>query len=165
VQDDVTLGQTFELTRQDADYYSLQLGMNVLSGAFYATRLYRDLRESTGLVYSVGAGLQSGKNRSVLTVSYACDPPNTSKARVLVERNLLLQAKTLLVRGIPLSESSTRGIAGGLLDRALRDLPLDEPIQAAKRYKELTATEVQAAFARWIKVDDFAEVVLGPALK
>ena len=51
VQDDVTLGQTFELTRQDADYYSLQLGMNVLSGAFYATRLYRDLRENTGLVY------------------------------------------------------------------------------------------------------------------
>ena len=51
-----------------------------------------------------------GKNRSVVTVSYACDPPNTSKARVLVERNLremqtkpvtaeeLLQAKTLLVR-------------------------------------------------------------------
>ena len=39
VQDDVTLGQTFELTRQDADYYSLELGMNVLSGAFYATRL------------------------------------------------------------------------------------------------------------------------------
>jgi zinc protease len=177
VQDDVTLGQTFELTRQDADYYSLQLGMNVLSGAFYATRLYRDLRENTGLVYSVGAGLQSGKNRSVVTVSYACDPPNTSKARVLVERNLremqtkpvtseeLLQAKTLLVRGIPLSESSTRGIASGLLDRSLRDLPLDEPIQAAKRYKELTAAEVQAAFARWIKVDDFAEVVLGPALK
>ncbi len=77
----------------------------------------------------------------------------------------LVQAKTLLVRGIPLSESSTRGIAGGLLDRSLRDLPLDEPIQAAKRYKELTAAEVQAAFARWIKVDDFAEVVLGPALK
>jgi zinc protease len=177
VQDDVTLGQTFELTRQDADYYSLELGMNVLSGAFYATRLYRDLRENTGLVYSVGAALQSGKNRSVLTVSYACDPPNAAKARVLVERNLremqtkpvtseeLLQAKTLLVRGIPLAESSTRSVAGGLLDRSVRDLPLDEPIQAAKRYKELTAAEVQAAFARWIKVDDFAEVVLGPAPK
>jgi zinc protease len=177
VQDDVTLGQAFELTRQDADYYPLQLGMNVLSGAFYATRLFRDLRENTGLVYSVGAELQSGKNRSVFTVSYACDPPNTSKARVLVERNLramqtkpvtseeLLQAKTLLVRGIPLSESSTRGIAGGLLDRSLRDLPLDEPVQAAKRYKELTAAEVQAAFGRWIKVDDLAEVVWGPAPK
>lgn len=177
VQDEVTLGQTFELTRQDADYYTLQLGMNVLSGAFYATRLYRDLRENTGLVYSVGAGLQSGKTRSVFTVSYACDPPNVAKARALVERNLremqtkpvtaeeLLQAKTLLVRGIPLSESSIRGIAGGLLDRSLRDLPLDEPILAAKRYKELTAADVQAAFSRWIRLDDLSQVILGPNRK
>ena len=177
VQDDVTLGQTFQLTRQDADYYPLELAMNVLSGAFYSTRLYRDLRENTGLVYSVGAALQSSKTRSVFYIAYACDPPNVSKARALVERNLrdmqtkpitsqeLLQAKTLLVRGIPLSESSTGGIAGGLLDRALKDLPLDEPIRAAKRYKELTAAEVQAAFSKWIKVDDLAQVVLGPEPK
>ena len=174
VQDEVTLGQTFELTRQDADYYPLQLGMNVLSGAFYASRLYRDLRENTGLVYSVGADLQSGKTRSVFSVSYACDPPNVAKARALVERNLremqtkpvtseeLLQAKTLLVRAIPLSESSIHGIAGGLLDRSLKDLALDEPIQAAKRYKELTSADVQAAFSKWLAVDDLAQVVLGP---
>ena len=177
VQDEVTLGQTFELTRQDDDYYPIELGMNVLSGAFYATRLYRDLRENTGLVYSVGAQLQSSKTRSVFAVSYACDPPNVAKARALVQRNLremqtkpvtseeLLQAKTLLVRGIPLSESSTHGIASGLLDRSLKDLPLDEPIRAAKRYKELTAADVQAAFSKWIKVDDLAQVVLGPEPK
>jgi zinc protease len=61
VQDDVTLGQTFELTRQDADYYALQLGLHVLSGGFYASRLYRDLREKTGLVYTIEAQLQSGR--------------------------------------------------------------------------------------------------------
>jgi zinc protease len=177
VQDEVTLGETFELTRRDDDYYPLELGMNVLSGAFYATRLFRDLRENTGLVYSVGAALQSSKTRSVFYVSYACDPPNVAKARALVERNLremqtkpitaqeLLQAKTLLVRGIPLSESSTDGIGGGLLDRSLKDLPLDEPIRAAKRYKNLTASEVQAAFSKWLKVEDLAQIVLGPEPK
>jgi zinc protease len=177
VQDEVTLAETFELTRQDADYYPLQLGMNVLSGAFYSTRLYRDLRENTGLVYSVGAELESGKTRSVLAVSYACDPPNVGRARALVERNLremqtkavtaeeLLQAKTLLVRGIPLSESSTHGVAGGLLERSLRDLPLDEPIRAAKRYKDMTAAEVQAAFSKWIWLEDLAQIVLGPEPK
>jgi zinc protease len=177
VQDEVTLGQTFALTRQDADYYPLQLGLNVLSGAFYSTRLYRDLREKTGLVYSVGAELQSGKTRSVFAVSYACDPPNVAEARALVERNLkemqttpvtpeeLLRAKTLLLRGIPLAEASTYGIASGLLERSLRDLPLDEPIRAAKRYKDLTAADVQAAFSKWIKLDDLAQVVLGPEPK
>jgi len=100
-----------------------------------------------------------------------------TKARALVERNLremqtrpvtaeeLLQAKTLLVRGIPLSESSTHGVASGLLERSLRDLPLDEPIRAAQRYKDLTAAEVQAAFSKWIRVDDLAQIVLGPERK
>jgi predicted Zn-dependent peptidase len=61
------------------------------------------------------------------------------------------------------------GMAHALEHMMFRGSPglssLDEPIQAAKRYKELTAAEVQAAFAHWIKVDDFAEVVLGPAMK
>jgi zinc protease len=177
VQDQVTLGETFGLTRQDVDYYSLQLGMHVLSGGFYATRLFRDLRENTGLVYSVGAGLESSKTRSVFYVSYACDPPKVAEARALVERDLrdmqtkpvtaeeLLQAKTLLVRSIPLSEASLHGIAGGLLDRSLRDLPLDEPALAARRYKELTAADVQAAFSKWLRVDDLVQITLGPATK
>ena len=174
VQDEVSLGQTFELTRQHPDYYALQLGLQVLSGGFYASRLYQDLRERTGLVYSIDARLQSGKTRSVFTVSYACDPANVAKARALVERNLgdlqtkpvtaveLQQAKILLLRRIPLSESSIHGIAGGLLDRSMRDLPLDEPITAAKRYAAFTASDVQAAFAKWLKLEDLAQVVLGP---
>ena len=174
VQDEVSLGQTFELTRQHPDYYALQLGLQVLSGGFYASRLYQDLRERTGLVYSIDARLQSGKTRSVFTVSYACDPGNVAKARALVERNLgdlqtkpvtsveLQQAKILLLRRIPLGESSIHGIAGGLLDRSMRDLPLDEPITAAKRYAAFTASDVQAAFAKWLKLEDLAQVVLGP---
>jgi zinc protease len=125
VQDEVTLGQTFELKRQDDDYYALQLGLQVLSGGFYASRLYQDLREKSGLVYSIGAYLQSSKTRSVFAVSYACDPPNVAKARSLVERNLTMmqtqpitngeleQAKVLLLSRIPLSESSIQGIASG----------------------------------------------------
>jgi len=174
VQDEATLGQTFELPRQDDDYYALQIGLQVLSGGFYASRLYQDLREKSGLVYSVDAQLQSGKTRSVFAVSYACDPPNVARARALVERNLRLlqtqpvsaaeleQAKVLLLRSIPLSESSVHGIAGRLLDRSLRDLALDEPISAAKRYAAFTAADVQAAFSKWLKVEDIAQVVLGP---
>ena len=41
VQDEVRLGQTFELKRQDDDYYALQVGLQVLSGGFYASRLIR----------------------------------------------------------------------------------------------------------------------------
>src|SRR5262249_19585062 len=53
VQDKVTLAETLGLTRYDSDYYALRMGNLVLGGAFYATRLYRDLRKDNGLVYAV----------------------------------------------------------------------------------------------------------------
>ena len=40
-------------------------------------------------------------------------------------------------------------IAGGLIYRATHELPLDEPTRAAHRYLQLTAEQVQAAFAKW----------------
>jgi zinc protease len=42
-------------------------------------------------------------------------------------------------------------------------LPIDEPDRAAKRFNALTADEVRAAFSRWIRPDDFVQVVRGPA--
>jgi zinc protease len=174
VQDQVTLAETISLTRSHPDYYKLQLGNHVLSGAFYASRLYRDLREKAGLVYTVESFIEAGKTRSLFGVVYACDPPNVSKARAMVERDLremqtapvtqeeLQQAKILLLHQIPLSEASTDGIAGGLLSRSLDDLPLDEPVRAAERYLETTAEQVRDAFVTWIRPADFVQVTVGP---
>jgi zinc protease len=50
VPDEVMLAQTLGISRADPDYYPLQLGNHALSEAFYATRLYHDLREEAGLV-------------------------------------------------------------------------------------------------------------------
>jgi len=50
----------------------------------------------------------------------------------------LQQAKALLLRQIPLGESSEEAVAEHF-GRAMIGLPLDEPVAAAKRYSELTA--------------------------
>ncbi len=75
----------------------------------------------------------------------------------------LQQAKALLLRQLPLRESSEEAIAGGLLARARIGLPLDEPTRAARRYFDLTAEQVRAAFKNWIQPNGFVEVVRGPA--
>src|SRR5208337_622646 len=94
VQDAVMLAETLGITRSHPDYYKLEMGNHVLSGAFYATRLYRDLREQAGLVYTVESFLQARKTRAIFAVFYACDPPNVNKAKALVEHNLrLMQIK------------------------------------------------------------------------
>ena len=174
VQDSVTIAEQLDLNRFDRDYYPLQLGNHVLGGGFYATRLYHDLRQVAGLVYNVDVGMQAGKTRTTYEVTYGCDPDKVSKARALIQRDLmqmrttpvspeeLHQAKALLLRQMPLAESSQNAVAGGLLGRALIGLPLDEPFRAATKYVAMTAEEVEAAFARKIRPGDFVQVVRGP---
>ncbi|MFP5207083.1 MAG: M16 family metallopeptidase, partial [Acidobacteriota bacterium] len=109
VQDSVALAEQVDINRFNPDYYPLQLGNHVLGGGFYATRLYHDLRQVSGLVYYVGVDLSASKTRASFSVNYGCDPKNVSKARALVVRDLeqmrtqpvseddLHQAKALLL--------------------------------------------------------------------
>ena len=175
VQDEVTLAETVGIRRTDPDYYPLELGNHVLGGAFYATRLYRDLRENAGLVYYVSASLEAGENRALYMVRYACDPSHVPKVHAIAVRELrdmqtrrvtpaeLQQAKALLLQEIPLGDSDIGSIAQGLLYRATHRLPLDEPTIAARRYVKLSAEEVRAAFAKWLRPDQLVRVTLGPA--
>jgi zinc protease len=177
VQSSVTLAQEVGLTRFDPDYYALQVGNNVLGGGFYATRLYHDLRQETGYVYNVDDRLTSTRTRSVYTVTYGCDPENISKARDLIVRDLramqtvdvtpqeLQQAKALLLRQMPLRESSEEAVANGLLARAQIGLSLDEAAKAGQKYFSMTAADVRAAFAKWIRPEGFVQVTRGPAGK
>lgn len=177
IQDSVDLALELGLNRFHPDYYALQVGDYVLGGGFYATRLYRDLRQKAGYVYNVDNSLNAGETRATYSVTYGCDPDNVSKARLLVEQELaamrttevtpaeLQQAKALLLRQITMRESSEDAVAGGFVARALIGLPLDEPLRAAQRYYALTAADVKAAFEKWIHPAAFVQVVRGPAPK
>jgi len=82
-----------------------------------------------------------------------------------VPEETLKQAKVLLLKQVPLSESSVRSIAEGLISSAMNGLPLNEPIVAANMYAKVTPQQLQAAFAKWIRPHDFVEVVEGPGAK
>jgi Peptidase M16 inactive domain len=111
LQNSVNLSEMITITRFDPDYDPLQLANHVLGEDFYPTRLYHDLRQVTG--YDVDVRLNALKTRAIYTVTYACDPMNVSKARELIQRDLisiqkenvtpaeLQQAKALLLRQIP----------------------------------------------------------------
>jgi len=175
VQDKITLAETLLLTRTNEDYYALQLGNHVLGGGFYATRLYRDLREKSGLVYFVDSSFTVGLTRGIYQVEYACDPPNVSKARAVILRDLqelqakkvtaqeLHQAKLMLLRDIPLAESSVDYIIRGWLTYSALGLPLDERVHAGRIYVKLEAKDVQKAFAKWLRSNDLVQVTQGPA--
>ncbi|HLH04789.1 MAG TPA: pitrilysin family protein [Bryobacteraceae bacterium] len=175
VQDEVTLAQELEMNRFNPDYYAIRLGNHVLAGGLYATRLWRDLRQNTGYVYTVNTDIEAGETRATYTIEFGCDPKNVSKARAIIDRDLndmaksdvspaeLQQAKALILRQIPLAESSEDAVAGGFIARARIGMPLDEPFKAAEKYFSMSADEVKAAFAKRVKPGDFVQVVRGPA--
>ena len=177
VQDIVILAQTLPLSRRNPDYYPLELGNAVLGGSFYSTRLSIALRKQSGLVYSVDSTLEAGRTRGAYLVEYACDPPNVTKAAAMIRREIadmqrtpvgneeLLRVKELLVRQIPLEESSVDAIAGGIISRVDLGLPLDEPTVAARRYIELGPQQIETAFRKWMRPADLVRVSEGPAPK
>ncbi len=174
IQDEAYLAEELPMNRYNPDYYALELGNHVLGGGFYATRLYHDLRQATGYVYSVDDSLAANRSRTIYTVTYASDPQNVFKARALIDRDLeemqkqnvspgeLDQAKAILLRQIPLSESSEDQVGDELVALAELGLPLDEPRRAAGHYLDLSADQVREAFAKWIRPGDFVQIVQGP---
>jgi zinc protease len=174
VQDNVYLAQTLSMTRTDPDYYALALGNAVLAGGFYASRLSIDLRKTSGLVYSVNSTLQSGRTRSIWLVNYASDPDKVKRAGAIAAEDLhrmqtapvgaseLARAKAILLREMPLAESSINEIARAFAERRDLNLPLDEPVVAAQHYIALTPTDVQAAFKKWMRPTDLVRASQGP---
>jgi len=177
VQDSVDMAQTIAITFDNPDRFAINLGNQVLGGGFYASRLTRDLREKHGLVYTVGVGLDARKHRGSYKVFFGCDPDKVGAASALVVQNLrqmqqqpvtdteLKQAKGILLRRIPLGESSFGAIGGQLLTLSQEGKPLDAMTIAGQHYLQLTAPEVQQAFAKYLRPDGLVTAVKGPAPK
>ena len=173
LQDSVSLAETIALPVTSLDRYTLLLG-NTILGSGFSSRLYQDLRIKSGYVYSVSSRLDWSRTRADYSVSFGADTQNVEKARSLIVRDLkamqttpvsdaeLVRAKAELLRRLPMRRASVSGIAGQYLYLTGLGLPLDQPRAAAKRYLEMTAAEVQQAFAKWIRPDDLAQVVKGP---
>ena len=174
-QDSVQMTETIDVTRDDAARFALTLGNEVLGGGFYASKLYHDLRDTSGLVYSVGTRYDFGRHRSTYTVSFGADPGNVAAASAIIVRDLrqmqhepvsaneLRRAKGILLRQIPLGEASFNAIGGELLQLAIEGKPLDALTIAGRHYLKLTASEVQKAYAKHIRPEDFVIAVKGPA--
>jgi zinc protease len=98
-----------------------------------------------------------------------------SKARELIVHDLeqmrtkdvsdseLHLAKAMLLRQIPLSAASEESLARGMAARAEMGLPLDEPVEAAKKYLQLSADDVKNAFAKHVNTGNLVQIVRGPA--
>lgn len=176
VQDSVYLAQTVADGIRNPDRFALEVGNEIL-GSGFASRLMQDLRVRTGMVYTTGSDFGWSANRGAFVITYGSDPDKTTKARDAALRNVtamqntpvsseeLLNAKTSILRAIPMDRASFGGIAGQYLELATLGLPLDEPDRRANAVYTMTAKQVQEAFHRWARPADMAQIIRGPVPK
>lgn len=173
VQSTVELSETTSLLRTDPEWATLQLANTMLSGGF-SSLLYRDLREVHGYVYYVSSSVSAGKVRSTFDLRYGCDPKNIVAAQnqivavlqqlqhAAVDPDRLLRSKAMLMGDVPIREASYDGVARQLLTYAVRELPLNQNMVDAAAELAATPAQIQAAMAKYVRLDGFVRVVTGP---
>jgi zinc protease len=173
VQSTVRLSEMLGLARTDDDWAALEVANMALTGGFYSSLLYHDLREVHGYTYGVSSDIDAEPTRTTFTIEYACDPKNILPAQGLVVSDLvrlqssplaadrLQRAKALLMGEVPIQEGSYDGVASLLLGYSTHDLPLNEDLIDARLELAATAAQVQAAIRTWLRPQGFVRVVTG----
>ncbi len=174
VQSSVRLMETVDLVRKDPAWPVLQLANSVLTGGFYSSLLFHDLREVHGYAYSIESRFAADKTRGTFALDYGCDPQNVVPAesqiqavlerlqREPIEPDRLLRAKALLMGEVPIREASYDGVTDQLLKYASLDLPLDQNVIDARAQLDATQESVRAALAKFVRPRGFVRVVTGP---
>ncbi len=176
-QDTVSLMQIVPLPRSAPEFSPLQLGNAILGGGALGpdqSRLFRDLRQNAGLVYSIGSQLSSTGPRSRFTVSFACLPSNQPRIDALIDSEIekmkaepvgafeLSLMKASLVHRSLIGESAVASIGSSLLDAASEGLPLDTNRRDDERIIASDVGAVQHAFSSYLHPKNFVRVIVGP---
>lgn len=125
------------LMRDDDDFMAALVVNHILGGGSFTSRLFREVREERGLVYSVFTALQTLDKGGVLIGGLATRNDRAGEALALVRENVarmategptveeLDSAKRFLTGSYALRFDSSSGIASQLVQIQLEDLGID----------------------------------------
>jgi zinc protease len=170
----VRLGQS-AVSRTSADYDAF-LVLNQILGAAgaFESRLWQEMRQKRGLVYSVASQVNAGRDRGDLRIELEASPAHVQEAVAFVRQELrqlqahpvsaneLADAKLRLVSDALLSEASAEGQVSQLLDIGANDLPLDYYRTLNERFAGITAADVQRVAKKYLAPSALIQIYAGP---
>jgi zinc protease len=171
----IRLGQP-ALSRSNKDYDTFLVLNQILGGSgAFESRLWQELRQKRGLVYSVSSSLETNGDRGDLRVELSASPQRVVEAVEFVRRELsslqnepvspteLQEAKIRLVGNALLEEASSTGQAKQLLDILTNDLPIDYYRTLNERFARITPADVQRVARAYLHPSQLVEVYAGPS--
>ncbi|HEX2165891.1 MAG TPA: pitrilysin family protein, partial [Longimicrobiales bacterium] len=160
--------------RDTDDYFPLLVANTVLGGAFTSCLNMR-LREEKAYTYGAGSSfaLRAGGGPFIASTAVATaatadaiDVMVTEIARMAQEHvpaDELERAKNYIVLGLPRTFETTGDIAQHVSEIALHELGVDYYDTYAERVRGVSAADVQAASARWLRRDALTIAIAGDA--
>lgn len=148
------------LMRHDDDFLAALVVNHILGGGSFTSRLFREVREQRGLVYSVSSGLHTLDQAGLFLGGLGTRNERAGEALALVRENVermasegptpqeLEDAKRFLTGSYALRFDSSTGIAGQLLQIQIEDLGIDYVNIRNSLVEALTIEDVRRAAAR-----------------
>ena len=170
----VRLGEP-AVARDNADYPAL-LVLNQILGAQgnFESRLWQELRQKRGLVYSVGSSVEAGPDRGDFRIELNANPNRVPEAVRYVRDEIhrlqtqpvsateLQEARLRLAGNALLAEEGIDGQTDQLMDIGRNSLPLDYYRTLNERFASISAADVRRVAAKYFNLDELVEVFAGP---
>ncbi len=160
------------IKRDDPDYFPLFVGNYILGGGGFDSRLLEEVRQKRGLAYSAYSHFSPMKQEGPFQIGLQTKRDQAELALEVVRETLrqfvaegptdaeLRQAKDNLTGGFPLRIDSNRKILDYLVAIGFYGLPLTYLDEFTGRVENVTAAGIRDAFARRVKPDVMATVLV-----
>lgn len=165
------------VARGSSDFDAFSLLDQIFGGGSFDSRLFKDVRLRSGLVYSVFSTLDAGHDRGFFEIGLRASPKNVTRAVSLVKDEMrrmqdqrvgqpeLDRARARMVAATMIAEQDKSTLVSDLMNIAENDLPLDYYATLSRRYAAIDATAIQRVARTYLHPSHMVEVYEGPAVR
>ncbi len=162
------------INRHDDDYFPLYVGNYIFGGGVLVSRLFKEVRESRGLTYSVYSLFLPYQQPGPFMITLQARNNVADEAIDVIKKQLVLflsngpnaselnAAKQNIIGSFPLKLDSNSAILSQVSNIAVYNLPLDYLDTYREKVEQVTRNDVQRAFNKHIKMKNLLTITVGP---
>lgn len=163
------------IARDDPDFFPLMLGNHIIGGSGLSSRLFQEVRNKKGLVYSVYSGFMPLKEKGPFLIGLQSRNEKASEALSTVHETLskfvkegpsaeeLASAKRNMIGTFYVNLASNSAMTSALSKLAFYQLPLDYFDTYTQKIQAVTGNQVRQAMQRHVHPDQLLTVIVGKA--